>query len=66
MVNSLTVNFECRGLQYSIAVPEVNDNIPYDLTELFKEVIEKTSANPDIVIEQLIDYFGYEPESKDI
>lgn len=37
-------------------------NLPYDLAEVFSEVIRITNANPDMVVEQLINEYGL-PES---
>ena len=59
MIENLTINFEYRGLQYSIKVPTESQNLPYNLAEVFGEVITKSAANHDLVIEQLIEDFNY-------
>lgn len=59
MIRDLSVNFENEGLQYFIKVPTESTNLPYNLAEVFKEVIEKSNANSEIVLEQLTEYFGY-------
>lgn len=59
MIRDLSINFEYEGLQHFIKVPTEDSNLPYNLAEAFKEVIEKSNANSDIVIEELIEYFGY-------
>lgn len=59
MITDLSINYECGGLQYFIKVPSDDNNLPYNLAEAFREVIEKSNANADMVIEQLIENFGY-------
>jgi hypothetical protein len=65
MITDLSINYECEGLQYFIKVPSDDNNLPYNLAEAFREVIEKSNANSDIVIEQLIQNFGYVTKSVD-
>lgn len=59
MIENLTINYEHKGLQYSIKVPVDSTNLPYNLTEVFKDVITKSEVNHDMVIEQLIEDFNY-------
>lgn len=66
MITDLSINYEYEGLQYFIKVPSDDNNLPYNLAEAFREVIEKSNANPDIVIEQLIKNFGYVTKSVDV
>lgn len=61
MIENLSINFEYEGLQYSIAVPS-EYNLPYNLAAAFREIIEKSDANSDIVIKQLIEDTGYQPK----
>lgn len=65
MITDLSINYEYEGLQYFIKVPSDDNNLPYNLAEAFREVIEKSNANSDIVIEQLIQNFGYITKSVD-
>lgn len=66
MITDLSINYEYEGLQYFIKVPSDDNNLPYNLAEAFREVIEKSNANSDIVIEQLIQNFGYVTKSVDV
>ena len=66
MISDLSINYEYEGLQYFIKVPSEDENLPYNLTEAFREVIEKSNANQDIVIEQLINSFGYVTKGIDV
>ena len=59
MITDLSINYEYEGLQYFIKVPSEDENLPYNLAEAFREVIEKSNANSDMVIEQLIQSFDY-------
>lgn len=66
MITDLSINYEYEGLQYFIKVPSDDNNLPYNLAEALREVIEKSNANPDIVIEQLIQNFGYVTKKVDL
>lgn len=66
MITDLSINYEYEGLQYFIKVPSDDNNLPYNLAEAFREVIEKSNANSDIVIEQLIQNFGYVTKKVDL
>lgn len=66
MITDLSINYECEGLQYFIKVPSDDNNLPYNLAEAFEEVIKKSNANADMVIEQLIENFGYVPKGVDV
>lgn len=66
MITDLSINYECGGLQYFIKVPSEDNNLPYNLAEAFEEVIKKSNANADIVIKQLVEYFGYVTKEVDV
>ena len=66
MISDLSINYECGGLQYFIKVPSEDNNLPYNLAEAFEEVIRKSNANADIVIEQLIQNFDYVTKGVDV
>lgn len=66
MITDLSINYEYEGLQYFIKVPSEDNNLPYNLAEAFREVIEKSNANADMVIEQLIESFGYVTKGIDV
>ena len=64
MITDLNINFNCEGLNYTINVPSEDDNLPFNLAEAVKEVIEHSNANPDIIIEELVDQYGYNIDNK--
>lgn len=66
MITDLSINYECGGLQYFIKVPSDDNNLPYNLAEAFEEVIKKSNANADMVIEQLIQNFDYVTKGVDV
>ncbi len=52
----LEISFTYHNLHHTIKVPTDYDtigNLPYDLAAAFEEVIEKSEANPAIVLEEL-------------
>ena len=66
MITDLSINYEYEGLQYFIKVPSEDENLPYNLAEAVREVIEKSNANSDMVIEQLIQSFDYVTKGIDV
>ena len=66
MISDLSINYECAGLQYFIKVPSYDNNLPDNLAEAFEEVIKKSNANADMVIEQLIQNFDYVTKGVDV
>lgn len=66
MISNLSINYECAGLKYFIKVPSEDNNLPYNLAEAFEEVIKKSNANSDMVIEQLIQNFDYVTKGVDV
>lgn len=59
MIRDITLAFREGNINYSMQLPELSDNIPYDLADMFAELIRKTHANENMVIENLMDEFGY-------
>ena len=55
MIENINISFTLCGLDYSISVPTDNnyENIPYLLASVFAEVVEKSNANKDMVIEHM-------------
>ena len=55
MIDNLTINFERDGIAHTLNVPTRDENLPYNLATAFAEVIKKSDANADIVINDLKD-----------
>lgn len=63
MIDEIRINIKNGGLTHTISIDtDIDSNLPYDLAEAFAEVIRLTNANPDMVVEQLINEYGL-PES---
>lgn len=57
MIDNLTINFECNGIAHTLSVPTRDENLPYNLATAFAEVIRKSDANDEMVIENLMEEF---------
>ena len=63
MIEYIFINIKNGGLTHTISIDtDIDGNMPYNLAEAFAEFIRLTNANPNIVIEQLVDEYGM-PES---
>ena len=63
MIQYIFINIKNGGLTHTISIDtDIDGNLPYDLADAFIEVIRMTNANPDRVVEQLINEYGL-PES---
>lgn len=59
MVEEISVRVKIDDLIHTISIDtETYDNISYDIADIIKEVIHLTSANPDIIIEELDQKYG--------
>ena len=67
MIHDFNIYYRKDNIQFHLNTPTDDDNIPYNLAEVFAKIIEDSDANPDIVIEELIENFGYKEEyEKDV
>ena len=63
MIQEISIKIKNGDLTHTISIDtDIDGNLPYDLAEAFAEVIRITNANPDMVVEQLINEYGL-PES---
>ena len=62
MIHDLNIYYRKGNIQFHLNTPTDDDNIPYSLAEVFAKIIEDSNANSDIVIEELIENFGYKEE----
>lgn len=59
MIQYISINIKNGDLTHTISIDtDIDGNLPYDLAEAFSEVIRLTNANPDMVVEQLINEYG--------
>ena len=67
MIHGFNIYYRKGIIQLHLNTPTDDDNVPYNLAEVFAKIIEDSDANPDIVIEELIENFGYKGEyEKDV
>lgn len=59
MISNLSVSYLKNDLSYTISVETEDENLPYNLAELFTDIIKNSDANEESVIALLIDEFGY-------
>lgn len=65
MIDNLKVSFDYNNIQYILSTSDgKSEDIPYDIAEIVTQLIKLSEANPDIIIDSLIDDFGYEKENK--
>lgn len=58
MINNIKISYIHHGVNITMSYEDpYSDNLPYDLAEMFRKVIEDSNANPEIVIEQLKNSF---------
>ena len=66
MIQELSITIRDGGLTHTISIDtDIDSNLPYDLAEAFTEVIRMTNANPDMVVEQLINEYGLSESVKE-
>lgn len=60
MIDNLKVSYTEKGLFYTVTtVTGQDENLPYNLADLFEDILIHSAANETIVIEQLISRFNY-------
>ena len=62
MIHGFNIYYRKGNIQLQLNTPTDDDNVPYNLAEVFIRIIEDSNANPDIVIKELIENFGYKGE----
>lgn len=63
MIQEISINIKNGSLTHTIQLDtDMDSNLPYDLAEAFIEVIRMTNANPDMVVEQLINEYGLQKD----
>ena len=59
MIHNLTINYNIENTNVSLSTETTDENLPYNLADIFIRVLKDSDANTDIVIESMIDEFGY-------
>ena len=65
MIDNFKVEIMDNGIKYSMELTHDNfeEGLPYSLAQIFIDILDKTNANPNIVIEELVDHYGRSEES---
>lgn len=58
MIHDFNIYYRKGNTQFHLNTPTDDDNIPYNLAEVFTKIIEDSDANPDIVIDELIEFLN--------
>lgn len=59
MIDNLTISFERAGITHTLNVPTMDENLPDNLATAFAEVIKRSCANDEMVIDNLSEEFFY-------
>ena len=63
MIQDLTISYVINGIQTTLIIKDdYSDNIPYNIANMFENVIRDTNVNPQKVIENLENAFEFEQE----
>lgn len=63
MIDNLTISFERNGITHTLNVPTRDENLPYNLTTAFAEIIKQSDANDEMVLDNLGEEFSYKEDS---
>lgn len=64
MIDHLNISYNRNGLSFIISVDDTtSENLPYNLAEVFAELIRQSDANEETVIDNLIQEFGYKKKN---
>lgn len=55
MIENININYRIDGIDInlSIADDEIENNLPYNLANMFSRLVKDTNANPALVIEDM-------------
>lgn len=59
MIHNLEINYNIENTNVSLSTCTTDENLPYNLADIFIKVLKDSDANTDMVIESMIDEFGY-------
>ena len=59
MIDNLKVSYTENGLFYTVSTETNDDNLPYNIADLFEDILIYSAASDNIVIGELINRFNY-------
>ena len=58
MIRNLTISYYVDNVKVKLYTETDDDNIPYNLADIFARVVKDSNANEEILLEQLKDNLG--------
>ena len=58
MIRNLTISYYVDNVNVKLYTETDDDNIPYNLADIFARVVKDSNANEEILLEQLKDNLG--------
>lgn len=58
MIDTVSTTYTVDGVEVTLTVKVFDEGLPYSLAEMFRRVIDDTSANPHMIIEELQNTYG--------
>ena len=63
-IENLKASYKMDGINVELSVDiDMDSNLPYDLANLFAKIMNDSRVNTDMVIENLINEFGYQEKN---
>ena len=65
-MENLKASYKMDGINVELSVDkkiDMDSNLPYDLANLFAKIMNDSQVNTDMVIENLINEFGYQEKN---
>ena len=66
VMENFKVSYKMDGINVELSVDkkiDMDSNLPYDLANLFAKIMNDSHVNTDMVIENLINEFGYQEKN---
>lgn len=60
MINDLIISYTREGVKYTLSTNTRDENLPYNITNVFTSIIKASEVNPTMVIDKLKEEFGEE------
>lgn len=62
MIENININYRIDGIDINLSVAddEIENNLPYNLANMFSRLVKDTNANPALVIEDMKQYLEVE------
>lgn len=58
MIRNLTISYYVDNVKVKLYTETDDDNVPYNLADIFARVVKDSNANEEILLEQMKDNLG--------